>query len=176
LATVAHRDDNLRLTYRDGGAGGAMVALPIAQALRLQAEALFVQKGTYSNFGGINTTFAQDYFEFPLLLRWDLPGTRQLTPFVLAGPALSVLTRCSVDVGAGPVPGVRSCAAYHGRADYYYPLDFGLLGGTGLAIHVGRETFALGARYEWGLRPLGPDAAGKRRNLTYLAALEWPLR
>lgn len=43
------------------------------------------------------------------------------------------------------------------------------------AQHVGRETFAVGARYELGLRTLGPEAAGKRSNLTYLAALEWRL-
>jgi hypothetical protein len=176
LATVVHRDDNLRLTYRDGVAGGAMVAVPLTQTASLQAEGLFVQKGAYSNFSGIDATFAQDYVEFPLLLRWDLPVSQWLTPFVLGGPALSVLTRCWVDVGSGPVPGVRSCAAYHGRDDYYYRFDYGALGGAGLGIHVGSETIALGARYEIGLRPLGPDAAGRRRALTYLAALEWGLR
>jgi hypothetical protein len=176
LATVVHGADNLRLTYRDGIAGGAMIAIPITETLALQAEGLFAQKGAYSNFSAANVTFAQDYVEFPLLLRWDAPGFRRLTPFVLAGPALSVLTRCSVDIGSGPVPGVRSCGAYHGRDDYYYRFDYGLLGGAGLAVHIGRETFAVGARYEWGLRALGPDAVGRRRDLTYLAALEWGVR
>jgi hypothetical protein len=176
LATVVHGRDNLRLTYRDGIAGGAMIAVPITEALAVQAEALFAQKGAYSNFSGADATFAQDYLEIPLLLRWNAPEFGRLAPFVLAGPALSVLTRCSVEIGAGPVPGVRNCTAYHGRDDYYYRLDYGVLGGTGLALRLGDETLTVGARYEWGLRPLGPDAAGRRRDLTYVAALEWGIR
>jgi len=47
----------------------------------------------------------------------------------------------------------------------------GVISGASLATVAARDY----TRYEWGLRSIAPEARGRRRTLSYLAALEWPL-
>jgi hypothetical protein len=176
LATMVYRDYDLRFSYRDGFTAGALVAVPITRLVSIQPELLYVQKGAYSNYQGMDTAFEQDYLEVPLLLRLDIPAPGRLTPFVSGGPAVSYLTRCHVSRGSGIFQGRQTCDEYENRAGYYHTVDYGVVAGAGVGIGLGQQVLTLGARYEWGLRAIGADAVAKHRVLSYLMTVEWPIQ
>lgn len=169
LATIAARDYDLRLTYRRGRAAGVFALLPLSSMVTLEPALLYAQKGFYSNWASALTS-AQDYVQLPLLLRLHAAPSHRIAPFVAAGPAVAYLTRCQLSTGAGAFRGRQSCAP-----NAYHRLDVGAIADGGVALALGRPRLALRARYEWGLRSIAPEAMGRRRTLSYLAGLEWPL-
>jgi len=169
LATVVARDYDLRMTYRRGLTAGVFALVPLSSSLALEPALLYTQKGFYSNWASALTS-AQDYVQVPLLLRVQTTRFERLAPFAAAGPALAYLARCQLVTGEGPFRGRQPCAP-----SAYHRLDVGAIADGGVAIALGGPRLALRTRYEWGLRKIAPEATGRRRTLSYLAALEWPL-
>ncbi|MDP1858855.1 MAG: hypothetical protein Q8K82_09295, partial [Gemmatimonadaceae bacterium] len=70
----------------------------------------------------------------------------------------------------------RPDTSHRAPARFARTSGFGVVAGAGVGVALGRRMLTLGARYEWGLRPIGSDAVARRRVLSYLVAVEWPVR
>lgn len=77
---------------------GAFFEIPVARNLFLQPEALFTSKGgslTSGDFlgtgGAATAALKLNYFDVPVLLRFDVPTTSTIVPFVYGGPNLGFL-------------------------------------------------------------------------------------
>src|SRR5258706_7381239 len=72
-------------------------ARPVTDGLFAQVEVAMHQKVGVSRVGGSLLTFTGDYITLPLLLRKNF-GTRIFTPFMLAGPSLTLQIHCDLQM------------------------------------------------------------------------------
>ena len=128
---------------RVGVVGGVFYVFPIAPQFSFQPEWLYAQRGAKdpenSDFG-----FDLDYFEVPLLLRWDSTSSGQSTFNLFAGPSINFRHRARSEDDEGDVD-IR---------DQVEKIDFHLVFGAG--VEIGR--FLIDGRYNLGLREVNKDA------------------
>ncbi len=144
-----------------GFAGGAWATLPLGRAFALQAEVVYVAKGTSlgkvaltdsggSQVGTAEVIEAVEYLELPLLLRVGLPLQGRLDPYLLAGPVvglrLSQRLKLTGDASAStPI-------------DFFRRADLGVALATGFEMGRGPARGAFEVRYTLGLTPATEDA------------------
>jgi hypothetical protein len=132
--------------------------------------------------GGQVTTFdfrsvhRIDYFELPVLVRWDIPTRGSVTPYVLGGPALAFrvgnghtnVTYTSQTTGS-PTP-VRPAAIIDEGAGTFdtvfeaQPIDAGAVGGLGFWFVAGPARWGLEARYTYGVIDVRSGGGSAARN------------
>ena len=136
-------EDDDGLDRRTGIIGGVFYVFPVAPHVSFQPEWLYAQRGAKdaenSDFG-----VDLDYFEVPLLLRWDSTSSGQSTFNVFAGPSINFRHRARSEDEDGDVD-IR---------DQVEKIDFHLVFGAG--IEIGR--FLIDGRYNLGLREVNKDA------------------
>jgi hypothetical protein len=137
---------------RTGFVGGLFFQLPVARQLSAQFETLYAQKGSE---GGDAGSLKLDYFELPLLLRWDSTSTGNPRGNLFAGPSFNFNTRARAEAG-----GVEEDIA-----DDVEALDVGLIVGAG--AEFGR--FLIDGRYQHGLREVKKDAGAEDSRLRHRA-------
>ena len=141
------------LDSRIGAVAGGFWTLPLGSWLDLQAEGLYVMKGARLTFSGIESTFALDYLEVPVLARVRA-GSGHRRYYAAGGPAFGFRLRA------------RTRTAFSGSteeidvADQVEPIDIGIAAGGGMEF--GR--LIIDGRYSYGLSDIDKDASSKTRN------------
>lgn len=129
-------DDAVGSEARLGGVGGVTASFPLGQALDVQVEALYSQKGEeYFNTEGFSETTRLEYVEVPALLRFRLPASRTL----------------DVGLSAGGYVGVPISGEVEVDGVFANELDLNTDYGALVGVDVGSGPFYVDARYSFGL-------------------------
>lgn len=137
-------DEDFRsLDRRTGIVVGVFYVFPVAPQFSVQPEFLYAQKGAKfvenSDFG-----LDLDYYEVPLLLRWDSTATGQPSFNLFGGPSINFRHRARQEDEEGD----------RDIRDSVETIDVGLVVGAG--AEFGR--FLIDGRYEHGLKEVNKDA------------------
>lgn len=139
------KDEHVKL----GGNIGLFAKLPIVKGISIQPEILYSTKGaklTYDNVfqGSGEYRFNLNYVETPLLMVFNVTPNFSLS----AGGYISYLTSANIKTVRtdGTVAGVNNL-----KADDFHRFDNGLIGGVSVDV----QNFTFGARYSYGLQPIG---------------------
>ena len=128
--------------------GGIFYTFPIAPHFSIQPEWLYSQKRTEvqdpeESSGKIR--FDLDYFDVPVLARWDSAVAGDTTFNFFGGPSFNFRHRARQEFPGGADIDVR---------DQVEKFDFGIVFGAGAEV----RRFVLDARYQIGLNAINKDA------------------
>lgn len=156
-------DEDVNFDRRTGIVAGVFYVFPIAPHFSFQPEWLYAQKG--AKFSE-NEDFGVDldYFDVPLLLRWDSTTAGESTFNVFAGPSINFRHRARVEDDEGDQD-IR---------DDIEKIDLGLVVGAGMEF--GR--FLIDGRYQHGLREVNKEAeaenfSAKHRTFSIMAGFRF---
>jgi hypothetical protein len=79
------------LDSRVGFIGGGYITYNLSREFAIQPEILYVNKGAAKDLILINATWAIDYLEVPVLLKFDIVPNGPAHPNLFVGPAMSIL-------------------------------------------------------------------------------------
>ncbi len=144
--------DLISTDYHTGVTGGAFAHVGLGRYLGLQPEVLYVRKGAQATVGSATAKSLIDYVEVPLLLTFDIPASADgaFTPYLMAGPAIALRTRCEFSLEQqGSTTSASGCD--EGGAGVK-SVDYSLAFGAGARIRLGTtSSFVLDGRYDLGL-------------------------
>lgn len=147
-------DEDVNFDRRTGIVAGVFYVLPIAPHFSFQPEWLYAQKGAKfpenKDFG-----LDLDYFDVPLLLRWDSTTAGESTFNVFAGPSINFRHRARQEDEEGDRD-IRSDVER---------IDVGLIVGAG--VELGR--FVIDGRYQHGLKEVNKDAEAENFSVKHRA-------
>jgi len=136
-------DEDANFDRRTGIVAGVFYVFPIAPHFSFQPEWLYAQKGAKfaenSDFG-----LDLDYFDVPLLLRWDSTTAGESTFNLFAGPSINFRHRARLEDEDGD----------NDIREDVEKIDVGLVLGAG--VEIGR--FLIDGRYQHGLKEVNKDA------------------
>jgi hypothetical protein len=181
---IADDEDDVDVTAstgnRTGFKAGVYLRSPITEVLSIQPSFVYSQSGataqqTFSDFGvdllNLESTLKIDYFSIPVPIRFDVPTSGGIRPFVLAGPYFAFKTSAKQDFdfdisqelrdefgsdfdeffeeifGVGPDGGETDL-------EDVKTFDWGLVFGGGVSLN---RMFAVGVDYSLGLMNLNDD-------------------
>lgn len=157
--------------------GGVTLTIEFTQALALQGEALYAEKGFVERPGDWEMQIT--YLETPVLLRLAIPTKTVIRPLVLAGVAWSLEVDCG---GWTAPPGIPEyppppipldCDEI--RTDH---LDMGWVVGGGLEFRVGRVSVTVEGRHTGGMIDIGSHytfANVKNETVAFLVGVGLPI-
>jgi hypothetical protein len=120
-------------------AGGGFLSISAGGMWGIQPEVLYVRKGTTIKAGSVEGDVNLDYLTIPVLLKLNLlPAKSPASPFIFAGPSISINMSANTKGPDGSSVDIK---------EMVNSADFGLVFGGGLDI----KKFSLDARYELGL-------------------------
>lgn len=152
--------------YREGISLGVFLEVPVTDFISIQPEVFYVQKGTGLSGDGFESTYAWDFVEIPVLLRFNIPKEGGVVPYFLVGPALGLRTTCKVE-GEGHGAGISTdCDESNVEIK---SRDFGVVLGGGLSVRAGPGSIIFGGRYNYGLTNIDPGADGTSREVNHRA-------
>lgn len=151
---------------------GASFLYPINDNWSIQSEGVYTTKGAETSDNTGSGSLLMNYFEAPLLLRFDVPVAGTVRPFLYAGPAVSYQFSCDVEGQGGGVTLSMTCAEFDRQFGsgntVFNTVDFGVALGGGLAFDVSGRILTVGARYTAGFVTITEDSDSKNRVLTFL--------
>jgi hypothetical protein len=156
-------DEDFSLDRRTGIVAGVFYVFPIAPHFSFQPEWLYAQKGgkfrENEDFG-----LDLDYFDVPLLLRWNSTTAGTSTFNVFAGPSINFRHRARQEDDEGD----------NDIRESVEKIDVGLIIGAG--AEFGR--FLVDGRYQHGLKEVNKDAeaevfSAKHRTFSILAGFRF---
>ena len=159
---------------RTGFMAGVLLVAPLSPAFAIQPEVYFTQKGAKSSDTDFTADVKFGYLEVPVLLRYEVPVTGGVKPFLYAGPQVSFKTSCTVDVAAQGAKISEDCDAESDNGETFKSVDYGVIVGGGLGFDVGGRMFTIGARYDHSLSKLSDDSKSYHRVISVLASFEFP--
>ncbi len=134
---------------RVGFSAGGFVTISPHEMFAIQPEfVVFSQKGSSSDFGGVNFHFILDYLDVPILAKLMIPTQSSVTPNIFAGPALSFNLRSKLKAEGG---GESSEIDLDEAGLDTKAVDFGFVFGGGLDVGAGMSTLTFDVRYTLGL-------------------------
>ncbi|HYG49420.1 MAG TPA: porin family protein [Flavobacteriales bacterium] len=136
----------------------------------VQPEIIVTQKGgrNYEMLDQIHEEYRFSYMEIPVLLKAGIPLPNDIVfPHLFAGPYYaSALTSSYEGTGtvadAPPAPNTRANFSYNRNLREN---DWGMLGGAGVDVRLGRIFLSLDGRYHLGLRTLDAGGNYERREI-----------
>jgi opacity protein-like surface antigen len=154
---------------RMGLAVGVGINLGLSRFVALQADILFVQKGSnYETDGEDRGSIHLEYLEFPLLARVRLPVSQRATPYMLVGPGFSYTITAEARGANG---GSRDLK------EETRSIDLGLIVGVGTALQIVQQSeLVVEARYEMGLVSIDDSGDGGEvynRAFTFLVGYQY---
>jgi hypothetical protein len=150
-----------------GFSAGVFTQWRLAPHWALQPEVQYTQKGSdevaMTNGGTVYSMHIRlSYVEVPVLLRVEGSPLGPLTPFAVLGPEVAFKTGCGLVLTG--LPGDFSCASLPPAES----VDYGGIGGAGVAFRLAGRTYGLSARYDVGLANAFKDNNARNRALTIL--------
>jgi hypothetical protein len=132
---------------------------PVTDRLSAQVELALTQALGQSAIGASTLSVTNNYLALPALLRADFTG-RHVSPFVVAGPKVTLHASCSMRFVAAGLVSSQGCVA----ASLFDRLDFGVDVGAGVRRTIGAATMSIEARFGVGARSVAlPDGSGYGR-------------
>lgn len=115
-------------TDRFGFFVGALATWRITSIVALQPEVMLTDKGTWYKIATSpsNREFRSKYLDVPILAKVSTAASYLVTPYLIAGPELSILVDCEIEVDGI----VGDCADTSKRT------DFGLVFGVGGTVEL----------------------------------------
>jgi hypothetical protein len=164
---------------RTGFTAGGLFILPVGPEFAIEPEFLYTTKGAVSNENqpsGVKatSTLKMNYVEVPVLLRLDVSPSGDVRPFLYGGPAIAFKASCNVEGTSQGVSISSTCDAFEVQGAKVNTVDYGLIGGGGVAFNVGGRALSIGARYDHSLRKISSDSDVKHRVISVLATFEFP--
>ncbi|MDH3890390.1 MAG: PorT family protein [candidate division Zixibacteria bacterium] len=153
---------------RVGLVAGGFVKLNIAPNLAIQPEALFAQKGSKGDLGGVTAKFNLNYFEIPVLLKYTFPTTGEMQPFLFVGPAVAFAQKAEFTVEAGGQSASLDIANEKSN-------DVGLVIGGGIDLATGGVALVIDARVTLGLSKAFEDVPPFDFVDVFLDELDFPM-
>lgn len=129
-----------------GFIGGVFLRMHLSPQISLQAEGLYSQKGTrglVDNFGVIDTMKVKmDYFEIPVLFKYEFPMPGLVKPGVFAGPVMAVKLAAKAESD-------DNIGLLASEADIYNAtgVNLGFIFGLGFDVGLGGGKALLDIRY-----------------------------
>lgn len=178
--------------YRNGFTAAAYWRIRLGRLLSFAPEVAWVARGgdgsiqvmtsgSSTQVYGLTLKNQLQYFEFPLLVRLDLPAARSIRPYLVGGPApaLKAGAKQVTETTVTTVPG-----ATVPQLQYAYivesagtlgnqrveRIDLGLVGGAGATLGSGRTRLVFEGRYTHGLLDV-MEGGTEARNGGFAAAL-----
>ena len=148
-------------SIKAGFAAGALVTFRISRLFSLEADVLYVKKGSNQTisipgfpFGDIEVTYELDYMEIPFLLRTYLFPSAKIQPSLAFGPYVAFLAAkkytyriAAIGTEEKEISGIEST-------------DYGFTSGAGLTIPANVGSLRIEYRYSMGFvdlkLPTGP--------------------
>jgi len=172
LASVAWTPRPPDVKSQQWGAVGGTVDMPIGRAVSIDARAMWNRKGAKLTLasGGLTQLVRADYVSMPVLLKVSAPG-RELRPYAVGGPELSIRTRARVQTTLG----LQSLD--EDARDVTRRTDLAVSAGGGVERVLPHARLFVEGLYSHGLRNVVvPDAqtsAVRTRTFTLLAGLRF---
>ncbi|HEY8936891.1 MAG TPA: porin family protein [Cyclobacteriaceae bacterium] len=139
------KDEHVKI----GGNVGLFAKLPIVKGVSIQPEILYTSKGAKVHYDNVfqgtgEYRFNLNYVETPLIMVFNVTPNFSLS----AGGYAAYLTSANIKnvKEDGTIKGVRNL-----NAEDFHRFDYGLVGGVSVDI----QNFTIGARYNYGLQPIG---------------------
>lgn len=163
----------------------AYLDIPLSGGLFFQPGLGFTQKGAKltGEFEGeeISVGINLDYVEVPLLFRYAFPTTGSLGVHLLAGPAFSFESGCTLEIESEGVRIEADCDQSSGEDEFEADtesFDYGAMFGGGLTFPIAGATGTFEALYNAGLRNIaggGGEDSSKNRALYITAGIRIPI-
>lgn len=147
---------------------GGFAAFGLSPRFALEPSLLYTQKGGNVEIEDADGTIKLSYIQVPLLARFRFPSGN-VTPNLMAGPAVAFRTGCKVSASQGAIEINLDCD------DADIPIvktDFSVLFGVGLEF--GR--FMVSARYDYGLTEVPSEGEGDVFNRTISFVAQYGFR
>jgi hypothetical protein len=160
-----------------GMSGGVFAVIPQRPHVAFQPELLVTMKGARFEDATGTGTFTMTYVEVPGLLRFDVPVSGAVKPFLIAGPVVSLKLTCDVETTAPGFSASATCEELQsqtGGNTNFNTIDYGVIGGGGIVFDVAGKTFSVGARYNYSLARIETSSETKHRVISVLATFEFP--
>ncbi len=160
--------------YNLGFHAGVLLNVPIGKTFSIQPEVLYLQNGAKftRTINGTEFVFRtrQNVVQLPLLLKASFGGRTQL--YVEAGGFGSYALFVQTTTTAGG-QSQQTTTQYTGSAGRF---EFGVVGGLGVSLPVGKNKFQIGGRFTRGLaNNATQNASTYTQNIIATAALLIPL-
>jgi len=148
---------------------GGVANYTLAGNLELQAEPMFIQKGGKITEGGRTLKLKILYLELPVFIRYSIPVSDLIIPYVILGPNIGV--RPSVKV-------VYPDGSSYNADDEISVLDLGLGFGGGAEYKLGDLILFGEVKYVLGINDINKEANESKvrnRSLQFLFGVKVPL-
>ena len=133
---------------------------PVTERVSFQPEISVSQKVGQSTVGGSLLTFSGDDINLPMLLRMDYAPRGGITPFLVAGPSLTMHASCNLQFVVAGVVSKLNCD----QPSAMSKLDFGAVAGGGASRAFGPSVVSVELRGNLNLRSVAvPDGSGYGR-------------
>ncbi|MGB9837123.1 MAG: porin family protein [Candidatus Saccharicenans sp.] len=162
---------------KTGLAGGLSMEIGLPGPFSIQPELLYIQKGAKISVseGDITGTFKAniDYFEVPVLLKYNLVSGGLTIPSIYAGPYVGFNTSAKFVLSISGYPDETEDIK-----DQIKNTEFGAVFGVGLTQKLGLFKITLDARYDLGLSNIvevtegGPESI-KTRTWLFMVGLSF---
>lgn len=135
-------------TRRTGFLFGAFAQLAVSPNFAIQPQVVYTMKGAKEDGGDFEVKL--NHIQVPLLAQIRFPGSGQVTPYLIVGPALGFKASCKLTDGTTEA----DCEDEVDVAG----TDFSLIGGVGVEIG---PNVSIAGRYDYGLSKVesGSDAS-----------------
>ena len=174
FATVSEEDSEF---HSEGGRTGLSLGLgltlPVSDALAVQLDGAFTQKGDAAGVEGANAMIGMNYFEFSPVLKASAVETTGVLAHIFAGPAVAFRLSCDVE---GTFAGGSLSDTCDAVDLDVATIDYGLMAGIGVESPVSETlSLAVDVLYSHGLASLTEDAEENNRTFTVRVGLGFPL-
>ncbi len=155
---VSPSDPSGSFNTRTNWVGGLTIDVDLSTRVALQFQPMYIRKGADfvlqpdAFFEGGVARISTSYVELPVLLQVSL-GNGRLEPYIIAGPTAAALLEAKVSA-EGMTEDVK---------DSFEDWDFGVAGGVGLRMPLGKASTFVEGRYTYGLANVGKDTAEGER-------------
>ena len=140
--------------HRVSADGGGFFVFPLSRTIALQFEALFTSRGAklYDPETDLTGAILLQYFELPVLLRLEGPGSASRALHFFAGPYVGFRLSAKREISSY-VNSIRG-GSKESIANEIETMQFGVSAGAG--VDIGRR-LVIDGRYSRGLTPLNTD-------------------
>jgi len=148
---------------------GAFHITGLNEFLEIQTELLYSQKGAMIKSQvieegipvGIEEKFKLNYLEFPVLIKFKVPGESSITPGIYTGMAVGVTISSKYQVTAtASANGQSASVTAEQDLEDVNPIDIGLVFGGSMSLKLGSNLLILDARYTKGLSQIDNSYSG----------------
>jgi hypothetical protein len=134
---------------------GGAATINLSSSFFIQLQGLYSMKGASTTVsttsGPVKVDFKLNYVEVPLLLGVRLVSDESsIRPYLVAGPTVGYLASCKISGSSGGASAEFNCDDPSLGGAKTRSIDYGVTGGAGVEVPIGRARLVLGGRYGLG--------------------------